>query len=284
MGWMAWGSGSPRLSLVASALVALLVLEISLGSINLRGLRIERRIEGEIFAGDRVSGSFSIENKGKLWSCWSLMIRECDREEVQGAGEQASRRIGSGQKLEISASWIFRHRGERRLKRILVESRWPFGLVTRRRVLELSDRVLVYPAIGEWAPTRMVGGHQRRRASLQGVGVQEGFQGLREYQPGDSLRWIHWPTSARTGLPMVVLRPDHRSDAVMVLVDSEGAEGWEAALSGAVAQVLSYLGSGRAVGLTLAGVEHPPRRGSAWRRYLLAELARSEEPLTSSST
>jgi uncharacterized protein (DUF58 family) len=181
----------------------------------------------------------------------------------------------------MSASWIFRHRGERRLQRVVVESRWPFGLVTRRRVLELSDQVLVYPAIGEWAPTRMVGGRQRRRASLQGVGIQEGFQGLREYQPGDSLRWIHWPTSARTGHPMVVLRPDHRSDAVMVLVDGEGAADWEEALSGAVAQVLIYLGKGRAVGLMWAGVEHPPRRGSAWRRYLLAELARSEAPLQS---
>jgi hypothetical protein len=77
---------------------------------------------------------------------------------------------------------------------------------------------------------------------------------------------------------VVVLRPDRASEEVVVEVKSDPIRSWEEVLSGAVAQVLLELGSGLAVGLSMPGVLHHPRRGGAWRRHLLAELARAPEP------
>jgi hypothetical protein len=77
---------------------------------------------------------------------------------------------------------------------------------------------------------------------------------------------------------MVVLRPDRSSEEVVVEVEPLPGRSWEDVLSGAVAQVIEELGSGLAVGLSLSGVLHPPRRGGAWRRHLLAELAMAPEP------
>ena len=53
VGWRALAghsNGSPRLSLLAAGLGALVVVEVLLGTLNLRGLVVERQIDGEVFA------------------------------------------------------------------------------------------------------------------------------------------------------------------------------------------------------------------------------------------
>ena len=76
---------------------------------------------------------------------------------------------------------------------------------------------------------------------------------------------------------MIVLRPDLGSDEVVVEVVPSSLENWETQLSGAVHEVIRSLDAGRAVGLEMLGVVHPPRRGGAWRRYLLTQLAQAPE-------
>ena len=120
---MAWNSGSPRLSLVTAALVGLLLLEVILGTMNLVGLRVERRISGEIFAGDPVAGIYVIENQRRAGTCGSLRVREHGAGEVEGASLNASGRIASGQRCELAASWTFLQRGDRPLCVVMVESR-----------------------------------------------------------------------------------------------------------------------------------------------------------------
>ena len=89
---------------------------------------------------------------------------------------------------------------------IIVRTRFPFGLVEVNRPLHLKGRTIVHPAIREMpAPAAsgydvMVGGRFRGQGQTS---TGDFFSGVREHRPGDSLRQIHWPSSAK-GLGLMV--------------------------------------------------------------------------------
>lgn len=90
-------------------------------------------------------------------------------------------------------------RGQHSLGEALIEITGPFGMFRRRRRVEMSHGVLVYPA---WRPMQRLGlleaqsgEHEGRRKSRTGVDAA----GTRAYVPGDPYRAIHWRNSARTG-------------------------------------------------------------------------------------
>ena len=74
------------------------------------------------------------------------------------------------------------------------------GLARRRHRLDTRVRLVVHPPIEALPPVRVPAGDdpllgEELRQSL-GLSDEE-FDGLREYVPGDDLRKIHWPSSAR---------------------------------------------------------------------------------------
>lgn len=100
----------------------------------------------------------------------------------------------------------FLRRGVFPLEAVLLASRAPFGFVEVTRRLVLEGEVVVHPAVYPVAPPRaagfdvMVGGRFRgRRQTASG----DHFAGVRPQQPGDSLRQIHWASSAK-GLGLMV--------------------------------------------------------------------------------
>ncbi len=57
----------------------------------------------------------------------------------------------------------------------------------------------------------------RYRSAFRGTGLI--FSDLREYQPGDDIRHIHWKVTARTGRPFVKTFDEERQLNVLLLVD-----------------------------------------------------------------
>jgi uncharacterized protein (DUF58 family) len=100
----------------------------------------------------------------------------------------------------------------------------PFGLV--RRVVEWSgiEPLVVHPrTIGI---SSVVAGHLR---DLEGASTRDltasdiSFHALREYQPGDDRRFIHWRSTARTGQLMVrQFEESRRSQLVIALTLAQG--------------------------------------------------------------
>ena len=79
----------------------------------------------------------------------------------------------------------------------------PFGLFRARRRVNAPLRVLVYPQVFDFAVARPCG-ELREGPTLPSPAQRIGeFRGAREYQPGDSLRQVHWKSSARSGRLMV---------------------------------------------------------------------------------
>ena len=68
------------------------------------------------------------------------------------------------------------------------------------------------------------GEHSRQAGSRHEL-ARADFHGLRQYRTGDSLRWIHWRTSARRGQLMVKEYEDVPGEDLVLVFDPTGADG-----------------------------------------------------------
>jgi uncharacterized protein (DUF58 family) len=94
-----------------------------------------------------------------------------------------------------------RMRGEHMFGPVRLRSGDLFGFVTREETLDLTDSVVVYPRLLSLPeigiPAREFSGDLRARSWL--FEDPSRMAGARDYRPGDSLRRIHWPATARVG-------------------------------------------------------------------------------------
>ncbi len=91
-------------------------------------------------------------------------------------------------------------RGVFRLGPMLLRSTDPFGLFAFQRSIPYQTSIVVYPYIAALPhfplpEGRLPGGGTAYRRTHQ---VTTNVSGVRDYQPGDALNRIHWPTTART--------------------------------------------------------------------------------------
>jgi len=98
-----------------------------------------------------------------------------------------------------------------------------------------------------------------RRLLLRSAGFD--FHSVREYEQGESLRRVHWPTSARRGQLMVKELEDRTRDGVVVLLDCDprGIAGkppdssFDASVRAAGSLLAAHAGRGRATALVTTG-------------------------------
>jgi uncharacterized protein (DUF58 family) len=86
----------------------------------------------------------------------------------------------------------------------------PARVVVRPRLVELD---------GLFSEAGRAGGDGRRLLLRRSAGYD--FHSVREYEQGESLRRVHWPTSARRGQLMVKELEDRAYDGVVVILDCD---------------------------------------------------------------
>ena len=97
----------------------------------------------------------------------------------------------------------FLERGRYRVGSTTISTRFPIGLGRGWRVIDNSVDLMVHPHVGRLLPAC----RSLLQAELEGnakavprASVHEGeFYGLRNWQTGDSRRWVHWRTTAKRG-------------------------------------------------------------------------------------
>ena len=162
-----------------------------------RGLRLTREMRfGWAQVGDRIVERFSLANDGQAPALW---VEVMDHSTIPDY--QASR--GTGVNGRHWIKWhreaICTRRGLFTLGPTTVRTGDPFGLYTVTLHYPASLPLIVLPPIVplptiEVAPGGRIGeGRPRANALERSVSAA----GIREYRPDDSLRWIHWRTSAR---------------------------------------------------------------------------------------
>ena len=125
-------------------------------------------------------------------------------------------------RYETDAAFATRRRGIFPIGPLSFERTDQLGLATASRPIGQMGTVVVhprvYPLITASGAVRVITNDAvLRRPSSD---PQSGFQSLREYQYGDDIRLIHWPTSARAATLMVREFVDLRRHEFTVVIDT----------------------------------------------------------------
>lgn len=185
--------------------VALLISLVGLYAISYFWVRnqvlqvfFERHREGAMLVvGDSLQERFVVRNDSTLPLHW---LEFADRSLLPGYNPRQVVSCGGGSSYQWRAEAHCTQRGVFRLGPHTLRTGDPFGFFSLEVVDSRSESLLVYPRVAHIPalalPRGSLSGQDRRRRAHTG---SERSQAVRAYQPGDSLRHVHWPTSAKQG-------------------------------------------------------------------------------------
>jgi uncharacterized protein (DUF58 family) len=250
-----------------------------------RGLNLERETRFHWSqVGDQMLERLTLVNRSTFPAPWVELI---DRSSVPMVQRSRAFAIGRSTSLRWRERIICRQRGRFVLGPTTLKTGDPFGLFDVEINLPQTASLLVLPPVIAWSSLPVLSqgrdeeGRTTRAQAESGVVAAQ----VRPYVPGDSLRRIHWPTSAKYGeLHIRQFDRATRGDWLIVLdmtASHHTGLGADSTLEACVvlaASVAEYgLTEGRSVGLASLGPQGlvwlAPRQGEAHRWDALAALA-----------
>lgn len=158
--------------------------------------------------------------------------------------------------------------------RLRLSSRYPLGIFRAWTYLETPAQALVWPAPLAW-PVRRA--ECLGSAQWSGLGQRhpdgDEFHGLRSYQPGDSLRHIHWRSLAKTDALVSMEYEKPPGQKLRLSLDETPGPGLEARLGQLCYAALQLLEEQQPFGVHLGAVTIEPDMGDGHRMQVLRELA-----------
>jgi uncharacterized protein (DUF58 family) len=156
----------------------------------------------------------------------------------------------------------------------------PFGLASNKLPTGETGTLWVHPR--QYPARALVGGHPRHHHD--GATTDDTLRGsvelqdVREYQPGDEVRHMHWKATARTGRLMVRDLIDPQQPRFTLLLDTRAGSLAAQEFEEAVDFAASLLGASARAGhhsrlVTSSGIDLPTPGGPHAARVLLDELA-----------
>ncbi len=174
-----------------------------------------------------------------------------------------------------------RPRGVYRVGPTVVRANDPLGLAETSAQTGPADRIVVYPAVEQLNGFPIVRGQDPAMQASRPEHARRGgedFYTLREYQQGDDLRRVHWPSSARTDELMIRQLETPWQSRALVLLDIrspsyESQDAFEKAVSGAATVITHLVGSGFDADLWAgdAGTIDAARYSSAMEKLALVQ-------------
>ena len=168
--------------------------------VSLRGMSVKRRARSlRASVGDVFEEHFELSNDSRMGKLWVEISNETNMPDASGS--RLLTMVGRKQKRTyIARTWLLR-RGGFKLGPTIINSGDPFGLFRVKKVSPTEHSLVVLPMIYEISsfvspPGLLPGGQVIRRKALD---ITPHASGVREYVPGDPMKRIHWPTTARRG-------------------------------------------------------------------------------------
>jgi uncharacterized protein (DUF58 family) len=266
-----WAFGSRPLYVVAVGLILTVLLAWLAVRLTARPVGLRRSLPATPLEGDDVPVRIELELESALAPAGITLVERYDR---LGARRTELRRDGR----HLWARYVLEAvpRGRYRIDAAVVVVEDPFGLERREPRLADPASLVVYPRLVELDRLfTEAGAHARdgRRVLLQ---RPSGFDlhSVRDYVEGDSLRKVHWRSTARRGHLMVKELEDSPRDDVAVVLDAwRGSPRplFDVAVRAAGSILQAYARRSRRAALVLGGASTEIQRVQAegdWRRAL----------------
>lgn len=203
----ALNTGNNLLFLILASLIAIILMSGVLSSITLSGISMRLQLPEHIFAGQPVLGLVEVHNEKLTLPSFSLRV-EGVRPKTSAHAAMLETPvyfpyIPKHDRAQQIVPMTFPRRGIYSQEAFRIVTRFPFGFLQKARRVDLKSEALVYPSV---EPTRnffeVLPGMQGALESLA-KGRGQDLYALRDYQPRDSSRHVHWKASARLGSLMV---------------------------------------------------------------------------------
>jgi uncharacterized protein (DUF58 family) len=253
-----------------NAIVAPLVVALGAAYVQLRRAeppQVERTVPDDGFVGDSIPVHLHLESER------STMARVIDRVDsgLEGQGNDVETTIDAS--TEISYEVDIKRRGRRVVGPATIEVTDVLGLMVETFQRTGTEQFLAYPRVYDLA------GATRYELDLLADDAlqhrREEFDRLREYDRGDSLRDVHWKSSAKRPDEDLIVKEfvaEENIGAVTIVAESN-ADGGEAMASAAASLALYFLDRGIDVGLVAPDGHLPQGSGGSHRLSILSLLA-----------
>ncbi|MCG8455707.1 MAG: DUF58 domain-containing protein [Holophagales bacterium] len=284
----ATNTGNNGLFLVTAMMASSLIVVQLLAAWNVRGLEVELGSDDEIFVNQPSNVSLTVRNPSRFRPRWLLVV-SVELDDSDDAPRPSRQRVTPwlipflppGGEVQGLGELMLRRRGPRKIRSVEVSSLFPLGLYHKgiRHPQEID--ILVYPEIFHGSAARA----RRSGDSGDDTGPRAGWGhdlfALRDYQPGDDPRGIHWKQTARQGQLIFQQRAVDENRRFQIVLDNavgelhDGAERkrFERLVSEAATAALDFLGRGYEVSLTTRDGHLPFAAGPRQRRNILEVLA-----------
>jgi uncharacterized protein (DUF58 family) len=249
---------------LAFLLLSLFMVSILHTFSNLSGLNVQAGSARPVFAGEDAGFSVRLSRQGAR------------RHEAIVLGWHTDRLIGADllddEVAMVRLYVLSSKRGTLNPGRLLIQTHYPVGLFRAWSWIDLDMSAIIYPrpVVAGDMPTAM--GSNPDGELLQRSGVDD-FYGLRDYQPGDSLKHMSWKSYARTGQLFVKEFATSVDQRVWIDWDYFPHMDRENRLSRLCYWVVQLGKSNDEYGLRLPGLEIAPDKGAPHQERLLRELA-----------
>ncbi|MCB9640191.1 MAG: DUF58 domain-containing protein [Myxococcales bacterium] len=204
LGIAAINTGNNLLYLILGMLLSLIVLSGILSNLVLRDLRLRRVLPSRVTAHLPTLITLGVTNNKRSAASYSIELEDkIEALEPQRVALQPKKcyflKVGPKREQRAAYRVSFPRRGRYHLSELKVSTRFPFGLFVKTRRIYVDEELIVWPQLHEVYPTLLE--YQDRYGTMshpqRGTGID--FLALRDMQPGDEVRWIHWPSSASAG-------------------------------------------------------------------------------------
>ncbi len=250
-----------------------------------RGLTIEREIRfGWKQVGDRLRERVILENHGWASSFW---VEIDDHSNMREYNISSVTEIRGRRSQNWHTQGFCNNRGLYTLGPVTLETGDPFGLYKVTVDYKNSVNMMVVPPVISLPEIEIASGGRagEGRSSVKSLMQTVTSTGVREYAPGDSLRWMHWPTTARIGKPFIRVFDDEPASDWRILLDLDAnvqvGEGQKSTLEHGIILATSLVNRGlelgKPVGLVAQGDElvwHPADIGDTHLWSILRSLAK----------
>ncbi|WP_088007466.1 DUF58 domain-containing protein [Indiicoccus explosivorum] len=195
----------------------------------LKDIRIRRNAETvNIRSGSRFSADVAMERSIPFPLLYTVFAEVTDDEVIS---RQERKMTVPG--FRTSLSWTYdipsMPRGEHVLEGIRVEVADFFGWIRKSRLIPQRQTILVYPRITELKYRPVSSNFEQGTAASPFTLVRDTTipAGIRNYQPGDRMSWIHWKSFARTQTLQTKEFEERQSQDLFLLLDRTPSESFE---------------------------------------------------------
>jgi uncharacterized protein (DUF58 family) len=190
----ALNTGNNLLYLVLGLLLALIIVSGVLSERIIWRIDVQRSVPSLVFAHEPFAVTYAVSTSAAM--AFAVRVRE-----QHGQTSEASAMVpvlARGERYQLRIGSTAPARGPFRLHTIEVSTTYPFGFFEKKRSLAVEDELLALPqrgvshGVADTNATRHLGIEQTKP---RGEGTGD-FMSLKELQPNENARFIHWKKSA----------------------------------------------------------------------------------------